>query len=199
MYHSEKGNTMPAKTKLRGRSKPQVSPEVIQRRRAPIVVLGVDLSLKKGIAYALSVNERIVRTGIEETITKVFQHVPEEITEIIAEKMFVNNNIRVALELERVAGMLQMLCEESGIPYRQILGTTWQQPIKAAFGLNGKPADMNDREWEQYRYKKFRIYVHGFLGKGIRNSDLSNDEIAAACLALHGSREIKKTRLFGKE
>jgi hypothetical protein len=186
-------------TKTKSKKRQPLDPELVRRRNGKTIVFGVDLSLSKGIAYALSVNERIIKTGIEESISLIFRHVPENCNLIIAEKMFVNKNKKVALNLERAAGMLQMLCEENQIPFRQILGATWQQPIKKAFGLNSILPGMKQGEWENHRYRKFRIYLYGFLGNGLKNADLNKDEIAAACLALHGSRDLKKSKLLGLE
>lgn len=162
------------------------------------IVFGVDLSTAKGIAWAVAINERIIQTGIEESISKIFRHVPEGCRIVITEKMFVKKNRAVALELAQAAGMLKMLCEENDIEFRQVLGIVWQAPIKKGFGLNGKPAGMNDREWEKYRYKRFRFYIHSFLTNGLKNKDFSNDQVAAACLALHGSRELRRFRLIGE-
>lgn len=173
-----------------------IDPGAFKRRGQPIIVFGVDLSLKKGIAWGTAKNERIIASGVEETISLTFQHVPEGCSLIITEKMFIHKNKRVALELERAVGILQYLCEENQIPFQQVLGATWQSPIKKAFGLNGKPAGMKDPDWELFRYRKFRIYLYGFLGRGLQIDSMNNDQIAAGCLALHGSRELKKKRLY---
>lgn len=173
-----------------------IDPGAFKRRGQPIIVFGVDLSLKKGIAWGIAKNERIIASGVEETISRSFQHVPENCNLIITEKIFVRKNKRVALELERAVGMLQYLCEENQIPFKQVLGATWQSPIKKAFGLNGKPAGMKDHDWELFRYRKFRLYLYGFLGRGLRINTMNNDQVAAGCLALYGSRELKKMRLL---
>lgn len=163
-----------------------------------MIVFGIDISKSKGQAYAIVKDETVIQCGIEESISRTFSHLPEKTDCIAWEKAFLKKNPATTIALAEVTGSLIAVCELNGHKYQIILGEHWQKPIKRLFGLNSKPHGISEHDWKKLKYRKFRVYLSNFLSRSIRISDLTEDEVAAACIALHIARREKTRQLIQK-
>ncbi|TVL96556.1 MAG: hypothetical protein CV087_23675 [Candidatus Brocadia sp. WS118] len=51
----------------------------------------------------------------------------------------------------------------------------------------------------RFKYHTFRLYLYGFLPSSIQISSLTNDEVTAACIALHVARREKNQKTAQKD
>lgn len=161
-----------------------------------MLIFALDISKSKGQAWALASREIIISSGIEPSLSRALSHVPNGDVTIAWEKMFVGVNKASSIALAEVAGSLKTICEFSNYPFQVIPGAHWQSPIKKAFGLHRKPPYFSDQEWNRLKYAKYRLYVHRFLVPAINLKNLSDDQVAACCIALHVARQERSRRMF---
>lgn len=161
-----------------------------------IIIFAVDIAYGKKIAWAVSKNERIIKVGAEDKIQDILQHVPPGCVEVVAERVYLGRNYATSMKLQGVLSLLEHLCSEEEITLKTIGGSEWQAPLKQSFGLK-RQVGMTDHKWMRTRYIKYRAYLFGYLNNGLKSADLSDDMIAAACMALYASRKIKSARLYG--
>lgn len=161
-----------------------------------MLTFGIDISKSKGQAWALCSREIIIASGIEASLSLALKHIPNNNVMVVWEKPYLGKNPASTIALSEVAGSLKAICEISDYPFQVIPGAHWQAPLKKVFGLNGKPPLMSDHQWNKLKYTKFRLYVHRFLAPAINLKNLSDDEIAACCIALHVARKERTRRMF---
>lgn len=161
-----------------------------------MIVFGIDISKSKGQAWAACAGEMIMATGVEKNISLMMKNVPLRCDLLAWEKPFVGVNAAAALALSEVVGSLTTICEMCDYRFRIIPGAAWQEPIKRVLGLDNRPFGISDNDWKNLKYRKYRIYLNNFLSRHISIDSLTDDQVAACCIALYVARREKTSKLL---